>query len=201
MQSRNPDGCFWHPTSRTNFQSRVSPDFALKSRKAYWLPSVASNASFSLPLVFYFLWLELCIKVGRGQGDGDIGTRVWGLGTWGREMTDLRTSSMGRGDVWDADAGTSNTGTQGTRDVNNWLQKSEVNAISVTFLVNMFWWRLPTLPSLGFLHACLRSKDSAKTPCIEESETIALVFLLMEYWSPKLPRRVIWVAIAKNYVE
>ena len=23
---------------------------------------------------------ELCIKVGRGQGDGDIGTRVWGLG-------------------------------------------------------------------------------------------------------------------------
>ena len=23
----------------------------------------------------------LCIKVGRGQGDGDIGTRVWGLGT------------------------------------------------------------------------------------------------------------------------
>ena len=35
----------------------------------------------------------LCIKVGRGQGDGDIGTRVWGLGTWGC------------GDVWDRDAG------------------------------------------------------------------------------------------------
>ena len=41
----------------------------------------------------------LCIKVGRGQGDGDIGTRVWGLGTWGRETRDLGTSSMGRGDV------------------------------------------------------------------------------------------------------
>ena len=26
---------------------------------------------------------------------------------------------MGRGDVWDGDAGTSNTGTQGTRDANN----------------------------------------------------------------------------------
>ena len=51
----------------------------------------------------------LCIKVGRGQGDGDIGTRVWGLGTWGRETRDLRTSSMGRGNVWDGDAGTSNT--------------------------------------------------------------------------------------------
>ena len=41
----------------------------------------------------------LCIKVGRGQGDGDIGTRVWGLGTWERETRDLRTSSMGREDV------------------------------------------------------------------------------------------------------
>ena len=27
---------------------------------------------------------------------------------------------MGRGDVWDGDAGTSNTGTQGTRDVNDY---------------------------------------------------------------------------------
>ena len=48
---------------------------------------------------------RLCIKVGRGQEDGDIGTRVWGLGTWGRETRDLRTSSMGREDVWDGDAG------------------------------------------------------------------------------------------------
>ena len=44
-------------------------------------------------------FFRLCIKVGRGQGDGDIGTRVWGLGTWGRETRDLGTSSMGRGDV------------------------------------------------------------------------------------------------------
>ena len=64
----------------------------------------------------------LCIKVGRGQGDRDIGTRVWGLGTWGRETRDLRTSSMGRGDVWDGDAGTSNTWTQGTRDVNDYCK-------------------------------------------------------------------------------
>ena len=40
--------------------------------------------------------------------------------------------------------------------------------------------------SLGYLwFTCgLRSEDSAKTLCIEESETAALVFLLMEYWSP-----------------
>ena len=29
---------------------------------------------------------------------------------------------MGRGDVWDGDEGTSNTGTQGTRDVNNYCK-------------------------------------------------------------------------------
>ena len=63
----------------------------------------------------------MCIKLGRGQGDGDIGTRVWGLGTWGRETRDLRTSSMGRGDVWDGDAGCEEL-----------LQKSEVNAISLS---------------------------------------------------------------------
>ena len=62
------------------------------------------------------------MKVGRGQGDGDIGMHVWGLGTWGREMRDLKTSSMGRGDVWDGDAGTSKTGTQGTWDVNNYCK-------------------------------------------------------------------------------
>ena len=45
-----------------------------------------------------------------------------------------------------------------------------------------------THPALGFVHACLRSEDSAKTPCIEESETVVLVFLLMEYWSPKQGR-------------
>ena len=62
----------------------------------------------------------LCIKVGRGQGDGDIGTRVWGLRTWGRETRDLRTSCIGRGDVWNGDTGTSNTGTQGMQNVNDY---------------------------------------------------------------------------------
>ena len=59
----------------------------------------------------------LCIKVGRGQGDGDIGTRVWGLGTSGRETRDLGTLSMGR-----RDAGTSKTRTQGARDVNDYCK-------------------------------------------------------------------------------
>ena len=63
---------------------------------------------------------RLCIKVRRGQGDVDIGRRVWGLRIWGRETRDLGTSSMGRGEVWDGNAGTSNTGMQGTQDVNDY---------------------------------------------------------------------------------
>ena len=34
------------------------------------------------------------------------------------------------------------------------------------------------------LHNCLRSEDSANTPCIEQNETTVLVLLLKEYWSP-----------------
>ena len=55
-----------------------------------------------------------------------------------------------------------------------------------------------TLSSLGFLHACLRSEDSAKAPRIKESETVVLVLLLMEFGAYC---RVGWVAIAKSYVE
>ena len=40
---------------------------------------------------------------------------VWGFGTSGCESRDLGTSSMGRGDMWDGDVGTSKTGTQGMR--------------------------------------------------------------------------------------
>ena len=44
--------------------------------------------------------IRLCIKVGRGHRDACVG-----LGTWGRETRDLRTSSMGRGDVKNRDEG------------------------------------------------------------------------------------------------
>ena len=45
-------------------------------------------------------------KTGTGTSGRDIGTRVWGLRTWGRETKDLRISSMGREDVKNRDAGT-----------------------------------------------------------------------------------------------
>ena len=127
--------------------------------------------------------VRLYIKVGRGHQDACV--RTWDLGTRDEGLEDIKYGTRGRvgrgrGDVKYRDAGDAGC--------EKLLQKSEVNAISVTFLVNMFWWRQPTLPSLGFLHACLRSEDSEKTPCNEESETVVLVFLLMEYWSPKQGR-------------
>ena len=67
--------------------------------------------------------------MGQGQGDGDTGTRMWGLGTWGRETRDLRTSSMGRGDVWGGDVKNRDTGDAGCERL---LQKSEVNEISLS---------------------------------------------------------------------
>ena len=58
---------------------------------------------FSLPTPSSLLKLPnygLCIKVGTGQGDGDIGTRVWGLGdarrrTWGHQVWDAGTCGTG----------------------------------------------------------------------------------------------------------
>ena len=49
---------------------------------------------------------------------------MWGLGTWGRETKDLRTSSMGRGDVKYRDAVDA--------ECELLLQKSEVKAISLS---------------------------------------------------------------------
>ena len=34
--------------------------------------------------------------MGRGQGDGDIGTRVWGLGTRDAGLKDIKYGTWGR---------------------------------------------------------------------------------------------------------
>ena len=63
----------------------------------------------ALSLVYSFDFegfVGLCIKVGRGQGDGDIGTRVWGLGDARRQgLEDVKYGTWGRGDVKYRDAG------------------------------------------------------------------------------------------------
>ena len=50
---------------------------------------------------------RLCIKVGRGQGNRDIGTRVWGLGTRDEGLEDIKYGTRGRGhrDIKYRDAG------------------------------------------------------------------------------------------------
>ena len=49
-----------------------------------------------------------------------MGNRKWEVGN--QRERDLRKSSMGRGDVWDGDEGTSNAGTQGMRDMNDYCK-------------------------------------------------------------------------------
>ena len=56
----------------------------------------------------------MCVKVGRGQGDGDIGTRVWCVETWhlgtrDKGLEDIKYGTRGRvgrgrGDVKNRDA-------------------------------------------------------------------------------------------------
>ena len=50
---------------------------------------------------------RLCIKVGRGQGNRDIGTHVWGLGTRDEGLEDIKYGTRGRGhrDIKYRDAG------------------------------------------------------------------------------------------------
>ena len=72
--------------------------------------------------------------MGRGHWDTCLGT--WDLGTRDEGLEDIKYGTRGRvgrgrGDVKYRDAGDAGC--------EKLLQKSEVNAISVTFLVNMSW--------------------------------------------------------------
>ena len=109
------------------------------------------------------------------------GKTPWDFGTRDEGLEDIKFGTRGhvgrgRGDVKYRDAG--DTGCELLS------QKSEVNAISVTFLVNMFWWRQPTLPSLASFIPVYKAK-TRRRPCIKESETVVLVFLLLKYWGPE----------------
>ena len=82
--------------------------------------------------------------MGRAQGDGDIGTRVWGLGTWGRE-----TSGTWGHQLWDV--GTCGTATrgrqiQGRRGRGMWIIIAKVGGeCDISFFVKMcyLWFHLP----------------------------------------------------------
>ena len=53
----------------------------------------------------------------RGRGHRDVCVGTWVLRTRDEGLEDIKYGAWDR-DVWDGEAGTSNTGTQGARDVN-----------------------------------------------------------------------------------
>ena len=88
--------------------------------------------------------IRLCIKVGRGQGDGDIGTRGEGLG----DIKYGTRGRVGRGrGTLNTGAGTSNTGTRETLMV---IAKVRVKC-DISFFVKMCY-SLSTLYSIAQNH-------------------------------------------------
>ena len=71
---------------------------------------------------------------GRGHRDARVGT--WDLGTRDEGLDDIKFGTQGRVGRGRGDVKYRNAGDTGCDLLS---QKSEVNAISVTFLVNMFW--------------------------------------------------------------
>ena len=70
----------------------------------------------------------------RGHRDECVGT--WDLGTRDEGLEDIKYGTRGRVGRGRGDVKYRDTGDARCKKL---LQKSEVNAISVTFLVNMFW--------------------------------------------------------------
>ena len=64
------------------------------------------------------------------------------------------TNTGPRGDVWEGDAGTSNTGTQGTRDVNNYCKSRKVSHFPREYIVLV----KATHPALPRVPSCLFTK-------------------------------------------
>ena len=108
VQKANFQDSFWVKSTTHATYSSLDFFFSLSL-----LPS-----SFAF-LASFFSFVGAVYKIETGQRDGGIGMHVWGLENWGRETRDLRTSRMGRRDVWDGDAGKRNTR---KRDVNNYCK-------------------------------------------------------------------------------
>ena len=105
---------------------------------------------------------------GRGHWDACVGT--CDSGTRDERLGDIKYGTrgcVGRG------RGTSNTGTRGkrgTRDLNDYCNICDFSHFPREYvLVKATHLTLLTVPPCR-----LRSEDSAKTPCIEESETTVL---------------------------
>ena len=118
----------WPPGGITSHDCRYRNSSKLHLAFALPFPSVFANERqiwwLFVSSIYYIITtnLWLCIKLGHGQGDGDIDTRVWGPGTWGRKTRVLGTSSGGRGDMWDGDAVREIQGHGGRKDINDYCK-------------------------------------------------------------------------------
>ena len=142
----SPFGRYWlrpHSGSRNNCEI-----FCL----AHWnCISVSVHVIFYFEVLLAFMFIfetENRIKLavyksgtgtrGRGHKDACVGT--WDLGTQDGGLGDARQRTWGH-QVWDA--GTSNTGTQGTRDVNDYRKVGGKCDISFFLKMCCLWFHLP----------------------------------------------------------
>ena len=92
----------------------------------------------------------------RGRRHGDAR-----LGTWGHQVWDGGTCGAGTRDFKHRDAGDAGT----IMIIEKVGGKCDISHFPREYVLV----KATHLPSLRFLHACLRSEDSAKIPCFEES--------------------------------
>ena len=104
---------------------------------------------------------------GRGHRDACVGT--WDLGTRDEGLEDIKYGTRGRQK-------------QGRRGRGMWKIIAKVGGkCDISHFPREYVLVKATHPALLRVPPRL---FTTKTPCIEETETVALVFLLMEYWSP-----------------
>ena len=169
-----------------------------------YIPNVTQQCR-GLPGTVWHTWpanriLRLCIKVDgdKVKGTGTSG-RVCGdlgLGTWGRETRDLRTSSMGRGEVWDGDAGTSNTGRWGR---GMWIIIAKVGGkcdIS-HFPREYVLVKATTLPSSSSTPV-FETKTRRRPPALKKVKPLSSSSC---WWNIGAQSRIGWVAVAKILAE
>ena len=68
VQSRNPEGYFWHPTSQAYFQSRDSPRFYFQIPNPDFKKAPIRAKQLSMAATARVIWLCACVRYWPGRG-------------------------------------------------------------------------------------------------------------------------------------